>query len=572
MAVVPGALDPWALFDDDEAPSTLGPVVRGSLPRLERASAHPHFAAARHLWPNDGRWALARAREALAADAGARGPAVAKALRAHAPYGRSAAGALRALVSALSDGGGGGHDDDACARLRTADEAARLCLDLCTSQLEEGDWPGECWQTASLLALGARLLTALQPSPAADAAAADAAADAAQAIGRLALWTFAAAVTAGAREPWCGALIDEAQARVARDCTLHAGPWCGATYAGGVWGSAPRVGGGALARAFGPAPAQGAIGALGARVVAASGKTTPLGGGRAVPRVAAAALSPAAFYASHVRTRTPVIVTGLLEGEGWAALERLADLAWLREAHGELLVPVNLGCPMIDAPLATEASGERSSGEAADAIADAAAGAPRFAVYCGECVLPLRELIDSYLLRSVATQPAADAAVASPSAPADEEQLAPVAYMSQHSIFHHAPALQELITVPALTLGRALAPVNAWIGTRGTVTALHSDPQHNLLAQVAGSKYVRLYDGGVDAAELYPDVLRAGNTNSYGRSPVRVEAPDLARYPAFAAATYAELVLAPGEVLFLPQGHWHYVRSLSTSVSVNFWM
>jgi lysine-specific demethylase 8 len=52
---------------------------------------------------------------------------------------------------------------------------------------------------------------------------------------------------------------------------------------------------------------------------------------------------------------------------------------------------------------------------------------------------------------------------------------------------------------------------------------------------------------------------------------VRVEAPDLAAYPAFAAATYAELVLAPGDVLFIPAGHWHYVRSLETSFSVSFW-
>ena len=155
--------------------------------------------------------------------------------------------------------------------------------------------------------------------------------------------------------------------------------------------------------------------------------------------------------------------------------------------------------------------------------------------------------------------------------PADEEAHAPVAYMSQHVLFHQAPALQELITVPAHALGRSLAPVNAWIGTRGTVTALHADPQHNLLAQVAGFKYVRLYARDAEA-DIYAEVLRSANTNSFGRSPVRVEAPDLRRFPRFSRAPYLELVLAPGEVLFIPRGHWHYVRSLSASVSVNFWM
>lgn len=57
--------------------------------------------------------------------------------------------------------------------------------------------------------------------------------------------------------------------------------------------------------------------------------------------------------------------------------------------------------------------------------------------------------------------------------------------MSQHHLLHQHPALQRLLAVPPHTLGRPLSPTNVWIGTRGTVTSLHSDPSDNLLCQVA---------------------------------------------------------------------------------------
>lgn len=52
---------------------------------------------------------------------------------------------------------------------------------------------------------------------------------------------------------------------------------------------------------------------------------------------------------------------------------------------------------------------------------------------------------------------------------------------------------------------------------------------------------------------------------------VEVENPDLGRFPDFAKAPYLECVLRPGDVLFLPARHWHYVRSLELSFSVSFW-
>ena len=149
-----------------------------------------------------------------------------------------------------------------------------------------------------------------------------------------------------------------------------------------------------------------------------------------------------------------------------------------------------------------------------------------------------------------------------------------MAYVSQHALFHQIPSLQRLFSVPAYTLGRLRADagaINAWLGTKDTATALHRDPYLNLLAQTAGFKYVRLYAD--DQTEmLYPDAaVRGGNDNTFTRSAVDVEAPDLVAFPRFAEAKFEETVLRPGDVLFMPRGMWHYVRGLTTSFSVNFW-
>lgn len=100
-----------------------------------------------------------------------------------------------------------------------------------------------------------------------------------------------------------------------------------------------------------------------------------------------------------------------------------------------------------------------------------------------------------------------------------------------------------------------------WFGPGGTVTPLHHDTSNIFLAQVLGSKKIRMISPN-QTPLLY---------NYVGVfSKVDCENPDYENYPLFRNVNIIETVLEPGEVLFIPVGWWHHVRSLDISISVSF--
>jgi ribosomal protein L16 Arg81 hydroxylase len=124
----------------------------------------------------------------------------------------------------------------------------------------------------------------------------------------------------------------------------------------------------------------------------------------------------------------------------------------------------------------------------------------------------------------------------------------------------------------------------------GTVSPLHHDPYHNLLCQVVGKKYIKLFSPKF-SKNVYPhEELMLYNTSRvetnfrviWVTEKVDVENADLEAFPLFAEAEYVDCVLGEGEMLYIPpkvskerreliSKWWHYVRSLSVSFSVSFW-
>ncbi len=143
------------------------------------------------------------------------------------------------------------------------------------------------------------------------------------------------------------------------------------------------------------------------------------------------------------------------------------------------------------------------------------------------------------------------------------------AYLAQHQLLDQVPRLKEDLEVPEFCLTGPEddeVDANVWFGPAGTVSPLHTDPKHNILCQVVGSKYVRLYCKDQDSLVYpYPDAMLS-NT-----SMVDLERVDQDRFPKFCDAVGFETVLNSGDALYIPPKCWHFVKSLSPSMSVSFW-
>lgn len=103
-----------------------------------------------------------------------------------------------------------------------------------------------------------------------------------------------------------------------------------------------------------------------------------------------------------------------------------------------------------------------------------------------------------------------------------------------------------------------------WIGSTNTCSGLHTDLKDNIFAQIMGSKRVFLVPKN-ESHLVYPFLDNIVN------SEVDPELYNLEKFPKFCKATIYETHVYPGDILFIPKGWWHYLRSESPSISINHW-
>ncbi|EAW07279.1 putative JmjC domain protein [Aspergillus clavatus NRRL 1] len=353
-----------------------------------------------------------------------------------------------------------------------------------------------------------------------------------------------------------------------------------------------------------------------------------------IPRVSAPSFDAIEHHIHHVRT--PLVITDAVDH--WPALSTRPWASrdyWLdRTFGGRRLVPVEVGRSYTD-----EGWGQR--------------------------IMEFGKFVDRYLWRG-------ETGRSDGSAGDSDEDAGQTGYMAQHDLLSQIPALRKDICIPdycyieppgpepgtpvyvkkqrereeklaamnahsapaigheAQTEGKANNErgtlgdedsllgvpsdpiINTWIGPSWTISPLHHDPYHNILVQVVGAKYIRLYPPHTPASQIYPKGMEAVNSSSAANiahtssdaaqlqgkgSEARVEAQaqlidmsntsqvDLAAielspaeseqwdamWPGFLEAEYVETMLKEGECLYIPVGWWHYVRGLKAGISVSFW-
>ncbi|CAE7496153.1 kdm8, partial [Symbiodinium microadriaticum] len=266
---------------------------------------------------------------------------------------------------------------------------------------------------------------------------------------------------------------------------------------------------------------------------------------RDIPRIDGTTLSVEQFRDKYMLSSpSPVIITNAMSS--WPALSRWQDVSYLKSRAASRLVPV-------------------------ETYAECDATQTYLSSSWEQRVMSVGEFIETHIERGGDGR-------------TTDEGGSDRGYLAQYQLFDQIPSLRADICIPqychALTSAdtEALSSqfnddtrtgddplISAWLGPAGTVSPLHNDPYSNILAQVVGRKYLRLYDMR-DTAKLYPrDGCQCNN------SFVDVDDIDEHRFPLFSSAPSWQCVLESGEMLFIPRHWWHYVRSLNVSFSVSFW-
>lgn len=147
-------------------------------------------------------------------------------------------------------------------------------------------------------------------------------------------------------------------------------------------------------------------------------------------------------------------------------------------------------------------------------------------------------------------------------------------YLMQKSIKEEFPDILQDFQLPRYANEEAKHYINLWWGEAGIISQAHYDCSDNFLTQIMGTKQVKLF-APTESANLYSygieENFLGDKTATHISKVQEFEVANLYQFPNLNKVTCYEGTLNPGDLLYIPSGWWHEIKSLETSISVNFW-
>jgi len=128
------------------------------------------------------------------------------------------------------------------------------------------------------------------------------------------------------------------------------------------------------------------------------------------------------------------------------------------------------------------------------------------------------------------------------------------------------PELRDEVRAPEYCRDASWRISRIWLSAPQMSAPLHRDVAQNIFVQLIGRKRFYLYPAAA-TPWLYSNPVRSALPNYSRFDP---EKPDYERFPLSRALQPLEVILEPGDAIYLPSGWWHQVRSLDVSLSVSF--
>ncbi len=106
-----------------------------------------------------------------------------------------------------------------------------------------------------------------------------------------------------------------------------------------------------------------------------------------------------------------------------------------------------------------------------------------------------------------------------------------------------------------------------WMGLKGSKTGIHYDKDYrNYLCQIYGKKKIYLWSPNdtkyMYKSDKYEKCAGLSKINLWDKN-------NVANYPLFNKAKYIEVILNPGEIIYIPSYWWHAVENITDNLAIS---